>query len=254
MASDTPKLTAQRKDAVKSRELRFHLGAEKNLPTLIGKLKIDWLDFPVDDILQQFTTLKEGILRGVFKQKAARAWFGCRAEKAQVTVLLPGNCSLSEWSEKVDCMPHSWPKSFTIGKMQMGPVQANTFHLHRKFTRARHMWLSLKPDWHLLETHMYIEWPGIHSYEEINDRLFANPGRNDNIQDTQSKAKWHREHVWQLVDARVASVVITMEKTLAEYRANLQGEQAEIAKHSVRGKKKWETKRWDLSTERSRTF
>ena len=47
-------------------------------------------------------------------------------------------------------MPHSWPKSFNIGKMQMGPVQANTFHLHRKFTRARHMWLSLKPDWHLL--------------------------------------------------------------------------------------------------------
>ena len=92
MASDTPKLTAQRKDALKSRELHFHLGAmdvEKNLPTLIGKLKIDWLDFPVNDILQQFTTLKEGILRGVFKQKAARAWFGCRAEKAQVTVLLP---------------------------------------------------------------------------------------------------------------------------------------------------------------------
>ena len=49
--------------------------------------------------------------------------------------------------------------------------------------------------------------------------------------------------MWQLVDARVAPVVITMEKTLAEYRANLQVEQAEIAKHSaVRGKKKWKTK------------
>ena len=56
---------------------------------------------PVDDILQH-TTLKEGILREVFKQKAARAWFGCRAEKAQITVLLPGSCSLSEWSEQVD--------------------------------------------------------------------------------------------------------------------------------------------------------
>ena len=257
MASDTARLTAQRRDAVKSRELHFHLGAmdeEKNLPTLIGKLKIDWLDFPVDDILQQFTTLKEGILRGVFKQKAARAWFGCRAEKAQVTVLLPGSCSLSEWSEKVDCMPHSWPKSFNIGRMQMGPVQANTFHLHRKFTRARHMWLSLKPDWRLLAIHMYTDWPGIHSYEEINGRLFANFGRNDNIQDTPSKAKWHspahwqwlgqRDHMWQLVDAQVPPVRITMEKTLAEYRANLQVEQAEIAKHSsaFSGKKKWKTK------------
>ena len=61
MASDTARLIAQRRDAVKSRELHFHLGAmdEKNLPTLIGKLQIDWFDFPVDDILQQFTTLKE---------------------------------------------------------------------------------------------------------------------------------------------------------------------------------------------------
>ena len=83
----------------------------KNLPTLIGKLKIDWLDFPVDDILQQFATLKDGILRGLFKQQAARAWCGCRAQKAQVTVLLPGKCCYSKWTDMVDCMPHSWPKS-----------------------------------------------------------------------------------------------------------------------------------------------
>ena len=47
------------------------MDGNKNLPTLIGKLKIDWLDFPVDDILQ-FATLKDGTLRGVFKQQAAR--------------------------------------------------------------------------------------------------------------------------------------------------------------------------------------
>ena len=71
-ASDQERVANQRRDALRSRELHFHLGAmngDNNLPTLIGKLKIDWLDFPVDDILQQFTTLKEGILRGVFKQK-----------------------------------------------------------------------------------------------------------------------------------------------------------------------------------------
>ena len=31
---------------------------------------------------------------------------------------------------------------------------------------------------------MYTEWPGIYSYEELNDRLFINPGRNDNIHET----------------------------------------------------------------------
>ena len=101
---------------------------------------------------------------------------------------------------------------------------------------------------------MYTEWPGIHSYEEINDRLFANPGRNDNIQDTQSKAKWHvpahwrwlgqREYMWQ-------PVVITVEKTLAEYRANLQVEQAKDCKtFSSSCEEEMEDQRWDLSTGR----
>ena len=112
---------------------------EGHLPTLIGKLKIDWIDFPLDDILQQLTTLKEGILRGVFKQKAAGAWFGRRAEKAQIAVLLPGGHDLSSWMDKVDCMSHSWPKSYNVSQMRMGSVHAKTFHLHRKFTRARHM-------------------------------------------------------------------------------------------------------------------
>ena len=32
------------------------------LPTLTSELKVDWIDFPLDDILEQFTTLQEGIL------------------------------------------------------------------------------------------------------------------------------------------------------------------------------------------------
>ena len=113
---------------------------------------------------------------------------------------------------------------------------------------------SLQPNWRLLSSHMYTDWPGIHSYEEINDRLFVNPGRNDNIQDTSSKAKWYspahlqwvgqQEYMWQFVDAQVPPVRITMEDTLAEYRANLKLEEAEIAAHSSApcGRKKWKTK------------
>ena len=140
----------------------------KNLPTFIGKLKIDWLNFPVDDILQQFTTLKDGILRGMFKQQTARTWYGCRAEKAQVIVLLPvRQYCYSTWSDLVDCMPHSWPKSFNIGRMQISPITATSFHKLRKFTRARHIWLHLDPDWNLLWKQLCTEWPGIHTYDEI---------------------------------------------------------------------------------------
>ena len=189
--SDTQKLIKERTDALKSRLMHYQLGSmdrEGDVPTLIGKLKVDWIDFPLDDILQQFSTLKEGILRGVFKQKAAGAWF--------VTVLLPGGPDLNSWLDKVDCMSHSWPKSCNIGLMQADKVHAKTFHMHRKFTRARHMWLSLRPNWFLLRHHMFTEWPGIYSYEELNDRLFLNPGRNDNIHDTPSRVRWNSpEHL-----------------------------------------------------------
>ena len=84
-------------------------------------------------------------------------------------------------------MPHSWPKSFNIGRMQISPITATSFHRLRKFTRARHMWLHLEPDWNLLWNQLYTEWPGIHTYDEINDRLFVNPGRNENILDVKSK-------------------------------------------------------------------
>ena len=50
--------------------------------------------------------------------------------------------------------------------------------------------------------------------------------------------------MWQFVDAQVPPVRITMEDTLAEYRASLRVEQAEIAAHSsaARGRKRWKTK------------
>ena len=60
--SDPPRVKEQRKDALRSRKLQFQIGAmdnRKNLPTFIG------------------------------------TWYGCRAEKAQVTVLLPGQCDCS---------------------------------------------------------------------------------------------------------------------------------------------------------------
>ena len=157
----------------------------------------------------------------VCKSDKMRGWmFSClvhasscalRAEKAQITVLLPGSCSLSEWSEKVDCMPHSQLAKKL--RMQMGPVQANTFHLHRRFTRARHMWLSLKPDWRLLTIHMYTDWPGIHSYEEINDRLFANPGRNDNIQDLHQR----RNGIRRPIGNGLASVTICGNSSMRKF-------------------------------------
>ncbi len=47
--SDTKKLIKERADALRSRVMHYQLGAmdaEGELPTLTGKLKVDWIDFP----------------------------------------------------------------------------------------------------------------------------------------------------------------------------------------------------------------
>ena len=149
-ATDSAKMVRERAEALQSRQLqKGQMDSRGDIPTLMGKLKVDWIDLPVDDITKQFGTLKEGILRGVFRQKAAAAWFGCRAEKAQITVILPSKLDADTWLDRIDSMPHGWPKSTTIGRFQMDDLRPRTFHLYRKFTRARHLWLSLRPNWEL---------------------------------------------------------------------------------------------------------
>ena len=119
---------------------------------------------------------------------------------------------------------------------------------------VEHMWLSLKPDWNLLYSHMYTDWPGIHTYEEINDRLFVNPGRNDNIHDTPAKVRWgspahtawlhQQQYMWQFIDTQVKPVQITMQQALIQYEADLREEEDEIEanKRPTGGRKRWKTK------------
>ena len=114
------------------------------------------------------------------------------------------------------------------------------------------MWLRLGPDWNLVRRQLYTDWPGIHTYDEINDRLFVNPGRNENILDSKSKVgryspeywQWmgQIDYMWQFQDGQVRPVQIKMEDAIAEYQANLRNEQAEVALHRPLVRKQWKTK------------
>ena len=114
------------------------------------------------------------------------------------------------------------------------------------------MWLHLEPDWNLLWNQLYTEWPGIHTYDEINDRLFVNPGRNENILDSKAKVGrhspeyWHWrgqiDYMWQFQDGQVRPVQIKMEDAIADYQANLRNEQTEVAVHKPLARKQWKTK------------
>ena len=217
-------------------------------------MKVDWIDFPVEDITEQFGTLKEGILRGVFRQKAAAAWFGCRAEKAQITVILPSKLDADTWLDKIGSMSHGWPKSTTVGRFQVDDLQPRTFHLYRKFTRARHLWLSLRPDWELIRTHMFTDQPGNYTYEQVLDRSFNNLGRNDLINDTPYQGGfWHYAyHNWQCQGQFMAQflqngpcrISMMLEATLMQFDAGQLKEQQEVEeKKEARGQvTRWRTR------------
>ena len=203
----------------------------------MGKLKVDWIDLPAEDITKQFGTLKEGILRGVFRQKAVAAWFRCRAEKVQITVILPGKLDADTWLDKIDRMSHGWP-SKNIGRFQVDDLQPRAFHLYRKFTRARHLWLSLRPNWDQLRTLMVIDQPGNFSYSQLLDRLFNNPGRNDLINDPPYQGGYREQvyHNWQVQGRYMAlflqngtgTILTTMEAILQKFEAVPLLEQKEV--------------------------
>ena len=64
---------------------------------LTAVAKVDWLDLPHKDLVSELAVLQEGICRGVFKQKAAPAWFGVRSEKIQISLILPGPSLVDDW-------------------------------------------------------------------------------------------------------------------------------------------------------------
>ena len=72
---------------------------------LTGTLKVDWIQIPVERYLAALPTLKQGVIAGVFTIKGASSWAITRAEKLQVSVFLPNDLSLDEWTRTLMVFP-----------------------------------------------------------------------------------------------------------------------------------------------------
>ena len=66
-----------------------------DVPVLVGTARVDWLQIPVDDVLEGLSTLKEGICRGVLRKllqhgmvlvhKKFRSQWSCREQVMSMT-------------------------------------------------------------------------------------------------------------------------------------------------------------------------
>ena len=130
------------------------------------------------------------------------------------------------------------PKSTTVGRFQGDDLIPRTFHLYRKFTRARHLWLSHRPDWELIKTHMYTDQLGNYTYAQLLDRFSNNPGRNDLVNDAPYQGGfWHYAyHNWQsqwlfmsqFLQTGPCQISMTLEAILKQFETGLRKEEQEV--------------------------
>ena len=160
--------------------------------------------------------------------------------------------SILGWRKSIACHIAGL-RAVLLASFKVGDLHPRTFHLHRKFTRARHLWLSLRPNWSLMRTHMYADWPGNCSCARLNDRLFNNSGRNDLINDTRqggflpfAHQEWQQQGLYmaQFMGSGPCRITMTLEATLLRLEACLATEQQEVEEQKEsRGQvKRWRTR------------
>ena len=94
-----PDLHECQQEAQECRSMKFRLSGfgKSGVPMLTGQIRVDYLELPVIDILDQFESLKQGIVCGVYKHKSASPWKDLRTEKVQVPVFLPNEDDMKTW-------------------------------------------------------------------------------------------------------------------------------------------------------------
>ena len=65
---------------------------ESNIRMLTGTIKADWIQLPVERYLAALSTLRHGVIVGIFRNKGAAPWGITRAEKLQLSVFLSKIC------------------------------------------------------------------------------------------------------------------------------------------------------------------
>ena len=66
---------------------KWNVKSTRVFPILLANARVDWLGLEDEEITQNFSVLREGILRDVFSQRASSAWQGAAAEADSVPAI-----------------------------------------------------------------------------------------------------------------------------------------------------------------------
>ena len=123
------------------------------------------------------STLKQGVIARVFRQKGAAPWGITKAEKLQLSVFLPNELSLEDWYAEAYGLPTVWPEVSIMGADHLRKVAGYDFHDLRRKYDVRTMWGDLDPQWRLLESQLVARGPGWYSPADLKERLFTDKSK-----------------------------------------------------------------------------
>ena len=145
-------IAKQWQEARANRRMQFKVGNyrdgswESNIRLLIGTIKVDWIQLPVEQYLAALPTLKQGVIAGVFRQER-RCPLG-DYQRGEVATLSFSSQRAVFWRTGyagVYGLPTVWPEVSMMGADHLRKVAGYDFHDLKKKYDVRTMWGDLDP-------------------------------------------------------------------------------------------------------------
>ena len=160
---------------------------EAMVPVLHVTSRVNWLQLDDSTFLSGLEVLREGILCDVFSQKCSAAWQGARPQRLMVSIMLPGRQSPDEWHDFMLSQRNLWPTLNSKG----GPgeeLSERTFRRERRKLQAKHLWMNINVQFHMLDERIYTKAATGKSRQELEDLLFCKGSKERNANPYEQKA------------------------------------------------------------------
>ena len=181
-----------------------HVSTE--VPHVRCGIKLPDQSLNVEQLLPGFSTVYQGILRGVFRQQAGGAWFPCKTLKIHITVIMPQSSEPHHWFAAVGSREGSWPMELPNPRPLLRPVSLRTFSRMRRRALSPHLWCRLEPNWSAGESWLYLETPTVETESQLREKFESR--NNKNLVDRFAKPHERAAYTprWKAAQAAMASL------------------------------------------------
>ena len=149
---------------------RWQVDQSRSCPFLQSRINVDWFTFNPQMLTPLFPRLYAGILY-VFMRTTAVA-DNTSNSRIMVSLLLPSPMEADQWLHKAKANRHMWPLQMTLHPAANQLPTEFFMRRERRILRARHIWVSIQPDWPMIKARVWTKHATGLPYTMLHRRLF----------------------------------------------------------------------------------